>query len=59
MTARPIRSTRHNSYPALMVFGLVYLAALAIVIAPDSLRADRSAPPDATLTGGLNVHLYP
>lgn len=33
-----IRTARRTSYPALMLFGLVYIAALAIVIAPESLR---------------------
>jgi Na+(H+)/acetate symporter ActP len=36
-----LRSTRRSSYPALMLFGLVYLMAFAIVISPETFRADR------------------
>lgn len=32
------RSARRTSYPALMVFGIVYLATLAIIISPQSFR---------------------
>ncbi len=35
-----IRSAQRASYPALMIFGVVYLATLAIIFGPDSLRAD-------------------
>lgn len=34
-----IRTTRRTSYPALMLFGIVYLATLAIVVSPESFRA--------------------
>lgn len=34
-----IRTARHTSYPALMLFGIVYLATLAIVASPESFRA--------------------
>lgn len=34
-----IRSAQRTSYPALMIFGVVYLATLAIVFGSDSLRA--------------------
>lgn len=44
----PIRSTKRTSYTALMVFGIVYIATLAIVFAPESLRAS---------TGGQSIHL--
>lgn len=37
------RTVRRNSYPALMLFGVVYLAALAIVVSPESFRSDRAA----------------
>lgn len=39
-----IRSARRTGYPALMVFGIVYLATLAIVFTPESLRAGSHAP---------------
>jgi hypothetical protein len=35
-----LRSTRRTSYPALMLFGIVYLSALAIVVSPESFRSD-------------------
>ncbi len=35
-----IRTTHRASYPALMIFGIVYLATLAIVVSPESFRAD-------------------
>lgn len=34
-----LRSPRRTSYPALMLFGIVYLATLAIVVSPESFRA--------------------
>jgi hypothetical protein len=34
-----IRSAQRSSYPALLIFGAVYLAALALVFGSDSLRA--------------------
>ncbi|MCT8330796.1 hypothetical protein [Albidovulum sediminis] len=34
-----IRSAQRTSYPALMAFGIVYLATLAVVFGSDSLRA--------------------
>lgn len=34
-----IRTARRTSYPALMLFGIVYLATLAIVVSPESFRA--------------------
>ena len=34
------RTTRRTSYPALMLFGIVYLGTLAIVFSPQSFRAD-------------------
>lgn len=34
---------RTGSAFALLAFGLIYLAALAIVLAPDSLRAQRAS----------------
>lgn len=37
-----IRTSRRSSYPALMLFGLVYLMALAIVVSPETFRADRA-----------------
>lgn len=38
MTTLP-RSARRTSYPALMLFGIVYLATLAVVLSPESFRA--------------------
>lgn len=35
-----LRSNRRTSYPALMLFGIVYLAALAIVVFPERFRTD-------------------
>lgn len=35
----PIRSANRTSYPALITFGIVYIATLAIVFTPQSLRA--------------------
>lgn len=35
----PIRTARRTSYPALMIFATVYLAALAVVVAPSGFRA--------------------
>ena len=39
-----IRATRRISYPALMLFGIVYLATLAIVVSPESFRAAHVTP---------------
>ncbi len=51
----PIRSANRPTYPALIVFGIVYIATLAIVFAPQSLRdstgIDRSP---AGITKGTN-----
>lgn len=35
-----LRTSRRTNYSALMLFGIVYLATLAIVISPESFRAD-------------------
>jgi hypothetical protein len=35
-----INTTRRTSYPALMLFGIVYLAALTIVVSPGNVRTD-------------------
>lgn len=54
-----IRTARRTSYPALMLFGLVYVATLAIVFAPESLRGgsfDHSLPQSK---GGDDVLLRP
>ncbi len=42
-----LRSTRCTSYPALMLFGIVYLSALAIVVSPESFRSDPAMPANA------------
>jgi|GEM_PF-4672975 len=39
-----LRTSRPTSYPALMLFGIVYLAALAIVVSPESFRASGAMP---------------
>lgn len=41
---RTIRPVPRRSFPALMIFGAVYLATLAIVLGPDRLR---TVPADA------------
>lgn len=41
MTTLP-RSARRTSYPALMLFGVIYLVTLAVVLSPESFRADRA-----------------
>lgn len=41
-----IRTTRRTSYPALMLFGIVYIATLALVVSPQSFRSDGSLPGD-------------
>jgi hypothetical protein len=48
------RTVRRNSYPALMLFGVVYLAALAMVISPESFRSDRTAMPERATPFSLN-----
>lgn len=42
-----LRSTRRTSYSALMLFGIVYLSALAIVVSPQSFRSDPAMPANA------------
>lgn len=44
-----LRRTRRSSYPALMLFGIVYLSALAIVVSPESFRSDPAMPANAGL----------
>jgi hypothetical protein len=39
-----LRSSRRTSYPALMLFLCVYLAALAIVVSPESFRSEPVLP---------------
>lgn len=45
-----IRTTRRTSYSALMLFGIVYLATLAIVISPQSFRATQGTLDTVTQT---------
>lgn len=41
-----LRAHRRTSYPALMLFLLVYLGTLAVIVAPDQFRAE---PPGQTI----------
>ena len=53
------RTVRRNSYPALMLFGVVYLAALAIVISPESFVSDPTVVPQTTPPLALNLEGTP
>lgn len=58
MTAT-IRTARRTSYPALMLFGIVYVATLAVVIAPESLRSGGYDRAPLTEKGAEDVLLRP
>jgi hypothetical protein len=47
-----LRSPRRTSYPALMLFGIVYLSALAIVVAPESFRSGPAMPTNTASSSG-------
>jgi len=61
-----LRTARRTSYPALMLFGLVYLAALAVVVSPETFRTDAAVadgahrePSVAAAKGVSHVLLHP
>lgn len=52
MTA-PVRTQRRVAYPALFLFAIAYVSALAIIFAPDRLRE-----PNQRAVGAVPATLY-
>ncbi len=59
MTTAPVRSSRTNRPSDLVAFALVYLAAMALVLAPDQFRAAFSPLPAPQAMKVSHVHLHP